>query len=44
VVTQIHHLGKGREWSYWGIGCTTISNADADCVITTDGKRHTVTG
>lgn len=44
VVTQIHHLGQGREWSYWGVGCTTISNADADCVVTTDGKRHTVTG
>lgn len=44
IVTQIHTKGQGKEWSFWGVGCDVHSHSDVDCVITTDGKRHLITG
>ena len=44
IVTQIHTKGQGQEWSFWGVGCHVHSHSDVDCVVTTDGKRHMITG
>lgn len=44
LVTQIKHQAKANcpEWEFNGQGAALHWYAEEDCVITSDGKKHTV--
>lgn len=43
LVPRIHYSGTAeKKWQWWDQGCTVVSGAGEDCVITSDGHKHQI--